>query len=280
MIKLSPSDFAFLWEQCKRCFYLKVARNIRQPSMPMAAIFKKLEALQMGFYDGKRTTDLLPDLPPGVIRCGERTVESEPVEIEGQAPWFIYGKIDSLVEFDDGSWGILDFKTTTISPEKGVLYGRQLHAYAYAFEHPAAKPRILKGKAPGLGPISKIGILCFEPAELAQESPGRQTYRGAVQWFEIPRDPKKFLAFVGETVKLLGGEMPAADPRCDWCAYAATMKEMKAAPGAPSSSTEPAGDGVTCPKCNSPMVQRTGKFGEFWGCTKYPECRGTRRTNA
>ena len=37
MLRLSPSDFAFLWEQCKRCFYLKVVHGIRQPSMPMAA---------------------------------------------------------------------------------------------------------------------------------------------------------------------------------------------------------------------------------------------------
>lgn len=29
-----------------------------------------------------------------------------------------------------------------------------------------------------------------------------------------------------------------------------------------------------CPKCNSPMKMRFGKFGPFLGCTKYPECRG------
>jgi DNA topoisomerase I len=29
-----------------------------------------------------------------------------------------------------------------------------------------------------------------------------------------------------------------------------------------------------CPKCESPMKMRFGKFGPFLGCTKYPECRG------
>ncbi len=29
-----------------------------------------------------------------------------------------------------------------------------------------------------------------------------------------------------------------------------------------------------CPKCDSPMKMRFGKFGAFLGCTKYPECRG------
>ena len=33
---------------------------------------------------------------------------------------------------------------------------------------------------------------------------------------------------------------------------------------------------VECPECSGPMVSRTGKYGVFWGCKKYPECRGTR----
>ncbi len=33
---------------------------------------------------------------------------------------------------------------------------------------------------------------------------------------------------------------------------------------------------VACPKCGAPMVKRTGPRGEFWGCSKYPACKGTR----
>lgn len=31
-----------------------------------------------------------------------------------------------------------------------------------------------------------------------------------------------------------------------------------------------------CPDCNGEMVSRTGKFGVFWGCKKFPICKGTR----
>ena len=31
-----------------------------------------------------------------------------------------------------------------------------------------------------------------------------------------------------------------------------------------------------CPDCGSPMKSRTGQYGTFWGCTKYPACKGTR----
>lgn len=45
-------------------------------------------------------------------------------------------------------------------------------------------------------------------------------------------------------------------------------------------STAPA-QATTCPLCAKPMVRRTAKRGasaggEFWGCTGYPACRGTR----
>ena len=31
-----------------------------------------------------------------------------------------------------------------------------------------------------------------------------------------------------------------------------------------------------CPRCGSPLKLRTGKFGDFWGCTSYPECKYTK----
>lgn len=32
----------------------------------------------------------------------------------------------------------------------------------------------------------------------------------------------------------------------------------------------------TCPRCSSPMQRRSGRNGQFWGCSQYPRCRGTR----
>lgn len=34
-----------------------------------------------------------------------------------------------------------------------------------------------------------------------------------------------------------------------------------------------------CPKCNSRMILRNGKYGKFYGCSKFPYCRGTREFN-
>lgn len=35
-------------------------------------------------------------------------------------------------------------------------------------------------------------------------------------------------------------------------------------------------DNVTCPQCNAQMVRRESKHGEFFGCRRYPTCRGLR----
>jgi len=33
---------------------------------------------------------------------------------------------------------------------------------------------------------------------------------------------------------------------------------------------------LLCPICEGEMVSRTGKFGTFWGCKSFPQCKGTR----
>jgi restriction system protein len=48
----------------------------------------------------------------------------------------------------------------------------------------------------------------------------------------------------------------------------------------PSSYQQPAATSPECPLCGSAMVKRTARKGanagnEFWGCSKYPGCRGT-----
>lgn len=35
-------------------------------------------------------------------------------------------------------------------------------------------------------------------------------------------------------------------------------------------------ENLKCPDCSGPMISRTGKFGVFWGCKSYPNCKGTR----
>jgi len=90
----------------------------------------------------------------------------------------------------------------------------------------------------------------------------------------VARDDKAFLQFLGQVVDLLDGPLPAADlERCEWCRYLA-MRSPRAegASMAEPGTIEP----PTCPSCAGPMTLREGKFGKFWSCLRYPECKGTR----
>jgi len=46
----------------------------------------------------------------------------------------------------------------------------------------------------------------------------------------------------------------------------------------PPRQNTPRASGVpSCPTCGSVMRRRSGRYGKFWGCSRYPRCRGTRK---
>lgn len=49
--------------------------------------------------------------------------------------------------------------------------------------------------------------------------------------------------------------------------------ESACSKAAPSPKPKPA-EGVSCPECGSPMVLRHGRYGDFYGCSRFPKCKG------
>jgi len=219
VFKLSPSDFSFLYEGCKRCFYLKVVRKITQPSIPLPAVFSKIAVLLKDHYTGKHTNELHPALPPGVVKYGEQRVQSEPIRVPGHdATCFINGRFDIVVDFADGSYGVIDFKTGNPKEEYADLYGRQLHAYAYALEHPA------RG-ALHLSPVTKLGLLYFYPSRIHQQRIEGLSYEADITWIKIEKDEQRFLQFLDEVLAILESpHPPPPSPGCLWCAYVSKLE--------------------------------------------------------
>ena len=44
----------------------------------------------------------------------------------------------------------------------------------------------------------------------------------------------------------------------------------------PKSRSRSTASTPSCPKCGATMRRRSGRYGRFWGCSRYPSCRGTR----
>jgi len=217
--KLSPSDFAFLYEGCKRCFYLKVVHGIRQPSVPLPSIFSKIAGLLYSHFSEKRTEALHPRLPPGIVKWGEKRVESRIIERPGHhATCVIRGRFDVVVEFDDNTYGIIDFKTGNPNEQYHALYSRQLNAYAYALEHPGINSL-------DLSPISHLGLLYFYPSKLSQEKVGWLSYDAEAHWIPMKKDEDEFLAFVDEVLSYLESPTPPdPSPGCNWCNYLTELR--------------------------------------------------------
>jgi hypothetical protein len=115
--------------------------------------------------------------------------------------------------FEDGSYGIIDYKTSEASEEEAAFYSRQLSAYAYALENPA----------PGalcISPITRLGLFIITPDRYERMPNGEFAFVTRTTWMDIERDDATFLKLLREVVSLLEAPTPP-DPAedCGLCNY-------------------------------------------------------------
>ena len=214
LIKLSPSDLTFLWDECPRCFYLKYLHGITRPAAPFPSIFGAIDRLMKAQFAGHPATDLEASLPPGIVTVSEKWVESLPFSLpDHELSCFVRGKLDAMVVFDDGSFGVVDFKTSAPKKEQIPFYSRQLHAYVYALEHPA--PNRLS-----CNPVSKLGLYIETPHATLAATTSEISFDFRSTWLEIPLDRNGFIDFLDRVLTLLElPEPPPASEECTYCQY-------------------------------------------------------------
>lgn len=212
--RLNPSDLTFFYEDCKRCFYLKVVKNLPQPSIPLPSIFSQIANLLKNYYDGKHTSELHIALPPGIVSHSEQNVKSKVIKLPNhEATCFVSGRFDIVVSFEDRTYGVIDFKTGNPNSKSAHLYSRQLYAYAYALENPAIN-------ALSLSPITKMGLLYFYPSSIKQQTIEKLSFESEITWIEIEKDQQRFLKFIDDVLNVLElPEAPEHSPTCQWGSY-------------------------------------------------------------
>lgn len=82
-----------------------------------------------------------------------------------------------------------------------------------------------------------------------------------------------------QDLRLLGASIPSSKVSISVPVAPRSVPQPVRPIASPTPSVQPAAKMVhpSCPKCGSTMHRRIGRYGAFWGCSRYPVCRGTRQ---
>lgn len=206
MYKLSPSDFAYLWEECKFCYYQKVKLGVSHSGV-FPAMFGRINKLLQDSVIGKNLQEISVLMPSGIIDRQEGFIKS--IQIQG-TNCFVSGRYDLLIKLDDGTFAIIDFKITTPDEEQILKkYATQLHAYKYALENPADGNPVK---------VSKLGIVSVHPDEMKLKDK-KIVFTSTPTWHTITEDMDSFMEMIGEIDLVLNGQLPKPSATCKLCIY-------------------------------------------------------------
>lgn len=205
LYKLSPSDFAYLWNDCKFCYYQKVKFGISHSGV-FPSMFGRINKLLQDSIIGMNLSDIHPHLPNGIIEIQEGYMRS--VTIDG-TNCYLSGRFDILTKLDDGIYAIIDFKITTPDEEKISKYTSQLHAYKFALENPSSRKPIK---------VSEMGIVSINPDEMKLIN-GKIVFTTTPKYHPVKEDMKSFHKLIKEISEVLNGDLPQACETCSLCIY-------------------------------------------------------------
>ncbi len=215
-VNISPSDLTFNWDGCHRCLWLNYNHQVKAPLfMPLVG---ELADMQERYFIGRKSEDIHPDFPTGKVHSHGGWVQSLPIAVDGRESTFsIRGKYDLLLEFDDGTFGVIDCKFQGKNNDKSEFYTPQLEAYAFALENPAKDPART---------VSMLGLLVWSPTR-----PGGNPTQGfhlelSWNWYPIERNPGQLEKRLTDFITMVDGDIPESKPSCEQCRYVLNRQEI------------------------------------------------------
>ena len=217
IFNFSPSEFAFGFENCKRCFYDKKVNGIELKTF-FPAMFSKFDSMQKNYYHSKSSKVISDELEEGeIISNYNKMLNSQILHDLKERPFTMSGKIDAYIKHKD-TFTIVDFKTTMINENKIGTYATQLQSYALIME----KPREGSLK---LTPIIGLGIFCFDPSNISKANDKNCNIHMNTKWFDIPRDDGNLIKYITKIQDVLySKEIPESGTNCGICNFRKIMK--------------------------------------------------------
>lgn len=202
--KIAPTDLTFLLNGCARCFHHKVVNGWRPPYRPMPSVFNKIDkAMKMAFEGGSSFLT-----KPGIIATKSISIKSTPIPISDDIAVWFNGRPDAIAYYEDGTVGIIDFKTSSVKDEYTELYWRQLNAGRVGLEHPA------KGE---LRTVHDMFLLSAVPVSMDFKSDGNPVFSMELARIDLDLDIPRWDEFLKHVAGLLRAE-PEGKENCPDCA--------------------------------------------------------------
>jgi len=221
VFKVTPSglDYAL---KCKRCLWLS-HKGIKLDAF-FPPIFNALDLIQKKFLITQSIKLMSKALPDGrIMRELNGFIGSSTLKDKKERSFIINGKTDIVIEFktDPKKYGIIDLKTTNISPSKIQSYKLQLEAYATIFQNP-------NFKTPKFSDIGELGLYLFEPKEITKISDGACNMKFETLYLKGNRCHDDLIKRVTDIIDIYQMQTPPEyNLGCASCKFVASLKKEK-----------------------------------------------------
>ena len=221
IFKVAPSglDYAL---KCKRCLWLS-HRGIKLDAF-FPPIFNSFDLIQKKFLIAQSVKLMSKTLPDGrIMKELNGFIGSSILKDNKGRPFLISGKTDVVVEFKTNpkKYGIIDLKTTKISPSKIENYKLQLESYATIFQNP-------NSKTPKFSDIEELGLYLFEPKEITEISKGSCNMKFETLYLKGSRCHSELIKRVTEIIDIyLMEKPPEYNLACASCKFVTSLKKEK-----------------------------------------------------
>ena len=221
IFKVAPSglDYAL---KCKRCLWLS-HKGIKLDAF-FPPIFNAFDLIQKKFLITQSVKLMSQALPDGRIMTElNGFIGSSTLKDKKGRSFVIRGKTDVVVEFKTApkKYGIIDLKTTNISPSKIENYKLQLESYATIFQNP-------NSKTPKFSDVEELGLYLFEPKEITKISDGTCNMKFETLYLKGNRCHNDLINRVTDIIDIyLMKKPPDYNLACASCKFVTSLKKEK-----------------------------------------------------
>ena len=221
IFKVAPSglDYAL---KCRRCLWLS-HKGIKLDAF-FPPIFNAFDLIQKKFLITQSVKLMSKALPDGRIMTElNGFIGSSTLKDKKGRPFVIRGKTDVVVEFktEPKKYGIIDLKTTNISPSKIENYRLQLESYATIFQNP-------NSKTPKFSNVEELGLYLFEPKEITKISDGTCNMKFETLYLKGNRCHDDLINRVTDIIDIyLMKRPPDFNLACASCKFVTSLKKEK-----------------------------------------------------